>query len=153
MKHRSAALLATAMLSSSLMASSLTGCTKGSDTRESGPQTTTIEVSYDDLLDQKNITRTLTLNIGDTLQISLGSNPSTGFRWTPQMQITDATVLAQAGHEVLGPSVARPGAAGREVWALQAIGPGATTVSTTYGRPWSGEEKDSWTFSAEVTVD
>jgi len=150
---RSAALLAMAILSSSLMASSLMGCAAGSDPRESGPQTTTIEMSYDDLLDQKNITRTLTLNLGDTLQVSLGSNPSTGFRWTPQMQITDATVLAQAGHEVLGPSVARPGAAGREVWALQAIGPGATTVSTTYDRPWSGGEKDSWTFSAEVTVD
>lgn len=153
MNSRSAALLAMAILSSSLMASSLMGCAAGSDPRESGPQTTTIEVSYDDLLDQKNITRTLTLNLGDTLQVSLGSNPSTGFRWTPQMQITDPTVLAQAGHEVLGPSVARPGAAGREVWALQAIGPGATTVSTTYGRPWSGGEKDSWTFSAEVTVD
>ncbi len=153
MNSRSAALLAMAILSSSLMASSLMGCAAGSDPRESGPQTTTIEVSYDDLLDQKNITRTLTLNLGDTLQVSLGSNPSTGFRWTPQMQITDATVLAQAGHEVLGPSVARPGAAGREVWALQAIGPGATTVSTTYDRPWSGGEKDSWTFSAEVTVD
>lgn len=153
MNSRSAALLVMAILSSSLMASSLMGCAAGSDPRESGPQTTTIEVSYDDLLDQKNITRTLTLNLGDTLQISLGSNPSTGFRWTPQMQITDATVLAQAGHEVLGPSVARPGAAGREVWALQAIGPGATTVSTTYDRPWSGGEKDSWTFSAEVTVD
>ena len=153
MNSRSAALLAMAILSSSLMASSLMGCAAGSDPRESGPQTTTIEMSYDDLLDQKNITRTLTLNLGDTLQISLGSNPSTGFRCTPQMQITDPTVLAQAGHEVLGPSVARPGAAGREVWALQAIGPGATTVSTTYGRPWSGGEKDSWTFSAEVTVD
>ena len=153
MNSRSAALLAMAILSSSLMASSLMGCAAGSDPRESGPQTTTIEMSYDDLLDQKNITRTLTLNLGDTLKVSLGSNPSTGFRWTPQMQITDPTVLAQAGHEVLGPSVARPGAAGREVWALQAIGPGATTVSTTYDRPWSGGEKDSWTFSAEVTVD
>lgn len=153
MNQRSAALLAITIVSSSLMASSLMGCAAGSGPRESGPQTTTIEVSYDDLLDQQNITRTLTLNVGDTLQVSLGSNPSTGFRWTPQMQITDATVLAQAGHEVLGPSVARPGAAGREVWALQAIGPGATTVSTTYGRPWSGGEKDSWTFSAEVTVD
>ena len=100
MNSRSAALLAMAILSSSLMASSLMGCAAGSDPRESGPQTTTIEMSYDDLLDQKNITRTLTLNLGDTLQISLGSNPSTGFRWTPQMQITDATVLAQAGHEV-----------------------------------------------------
>jgi len=144
---------AAAVLAAAMTASSLTGCMGNSDPPISGPQTTTIEVSYDDLLDQKNITRTLPLNIGDTLQISLGSNPSTGFRWTPQMQITDATVLAQAGHEVLGPSVARPGAAGREVWALQAIGPGTTTVSTTYGRPWSGEEKDSWTFSAEVTVD
>ena len=153
MNHRSATLLATAILSSSLMATSLMGCAAESGPRESGPQTTTIEVSYDDLLDQKNITRTLTLNVGDTLQVSLGSNPSTGFRWTPQMQITDATVLAQAGHEVLGPSVARPGAAGRDVWALQAIGPGATRVSTSYGRPWSGGEKDSWTFSAEVTVD
>ena len=153
MNHRTAALLAMAIVTSSLMASSLMGCAAGTDPRESGPQTTTIEVSYDDLLDQKNITRTLTLNVGDTLQVSLGSNPSTGFRWTPQMQITDATVLAQAGHEVLGPSAARPGAAGRDVWALQAIGPGATTVSTTYGRPWSGGEKDSWTFSAEVTVD
>ena len=153
MNSRSAALLVMAILSSSLIASSLMGCAAGSDPRESVPQTTTIEMSYDDLLDQKNITRTLTLNLGDTLQISLGSNPSTGFRWTPQMQITDPTVLAQAGHEVLGPSVARTGAAGREVWALQAIGPGATTVSTTYDRPWSGGEKDSWTFSAEVTVD
>lgn len=153
MKHRSAALPAIAILSSSLMASSLMGCAAGSGPQESGPKTTTIEVSYDDLLDQKNITQTLTLNVGDTLQVSLGSNPSTGFRWAPQMQITDGTVLAQAGHEVLGPSVARPGAAGREVWALQAIGLGATTVSTTYGRPWSGGEKDSWTFSAQVTVD
>jgi hypothetical protein len=32
------------------------------------------------------------------------------------------------------------------------MAPGNTTVSTTYGRPWPGGEKDSWTFVADVTV-
>jgi inhibitor of cysteine peptidase len=133
------------------VALSASGC--ADDAPQSGPQTITIEVSYDDALNQVNITRTVTMNVGDTLQVSLASNSSTGFRWTPDMQITDAAVMVQAGHEVLAPTAGRPGAAGREVWALQAIGPGTTTVSTTYGRPWTGGEKDTWTFTAEVTVD
>jgi len=139
------------LLTAMAVALSASGC--ADEAPESGPQTITIEVSYDDALSQVNITRAVTMNVGDTLQVSLASNSSTGFRWTPDMQITDAAVMAQAGHEVLAPTAGRPGAAGREVWALQAIGPGTTTVSTTYGRPWTGGEKDTWTFTAEVTVD
>ena len=139
------------LLTAMAVALSASGC--ADEAPESGPQTITIEVSYDDALNQVNITRAVTMNVGDTLQVSLASNSSTGFRWTPDMQITDAAVMAQAGHEVLAPTAGRPGAAGREVWALQAIGPGTTTVSTTYGRPWTGGEKDAWTFTAEVTVD
>lgn len=135
-----------------LAASVAVGCSGKSDPPQSGPQTTTIEISYDDLLNQKNITRALALKVGDTLQVSLGSNPSTGFTWVPQMQITNAAVLVQTGHEALAPSATRPGAAASEVWALQAMAPGNTTVSTTYGRPWPGGEKDSWTFVADVTV-
>ena len=148
MTRRAAAVLAAAMT-----ASSLTGCMGNSDPPISGPQTTTIEVSYDDLLNQKHITRKLTLNIGDTLQVSLGSNPSTGFVWAPDMQITNPAVLAQTGHEVLAPTTDRPGAPAREVWAIQAMAPGRTTLSTSYGRPWPGGEKDTWTFAADVTVD
>ena len=135
-----------------LAASSGVGCSGNSGPTKSGPQTTTIEVSFDDLLNQKHLTRTLTLKVGDTLQVSLGSNPSTGFGWAPQMQITNATVLAQTGHEVLAPSASRPGAAASEVWALQAMAPGTTTVTNAYGRPWPGGEKDAWTFTADVTV-
>jgi inhibitor of cysteine peptidase len=139
-------------LAAAIAASSLTGCTGHTDPPTSGPQTTTIEVSYDDLLNQKHITRDLTLKVGDTLQVSLGSNPSTGFGWIPQMQITNSAVLAQTGHEVLASSADRTGASAREVWALQAIAPGSTTLSTSYGRPWPGGEKDAWTFVAQVTV-
>lgn len=143
---------ALAILAAAMTASSLTGCTGQSDPPISGPQTTTIEVSYDDLLNQNHVTRDLTLKVGDTLQVSLGSSPSTGFGWTPQMQITNPAVLAQTGHEVLAPASGRPGASAREVWVMQALATGATAVSASYGRPWPGGEKDAWTFVAHVTV-
>jgi len=141
-----------AVIAAMIVASSVAGCSGTAGPPKSGPQTTTIEVSYDDLLNQKRITRELTLKVGDTLQVSLGSNPSTGFGWAPDMQITNPAVLAQTGHEVLAPSANRPGASAREVWALQAMAPGSTSLSTSYGRPWSGGEKDAWTFAADVTV-
>ena len=61
-----------ALLAVLLTASSAIGCSGTSDPPKSGPQTTTVEVSYDDLLNQKHITRTLALKVGDTLQVSLG---------------------------------------------------------------------------------
>ena len=119
----------------------------------SGPQTTTIEVPYDELLNQKQVARAVTLRVGDFLQVSLASNASTGFRWAPDMEISDPGVLAQTGHEAVGPAQGSgPGASGREVWVLQAMSAGKATVTTGYGRPWEGGEKDSWTFTAEVTV-
>lgn len=130
------------------------GCSAKADepAPKPGPQTVTIVVSYDDLLNQKTVTRDATLAVGDTLQISLGANPSTGFQWAPDMQISAPAVLAQAGHEIIKAPTDRLGAPGSEVWALQATGPGTATVSTTYGQPWPGGEKDSWTFTANVTV-
>jgi len=143
---------AAAVLTAAMAASSLTGCTGHSDPPVSGPQTATIEVSYDDLLHQHRITRDVTLKVGDALQVSLGSSPSTGFGWTPQMQITNPAVLIQSGHELLAPAPGRPGAPAREVWVFQVTATGTTAVSAAYGRPWPGGEKDAWTFIAHVTV-
>ncbi|MGI9125420.1 MAG: protease inhibitor I42 family protein [Mycobacterium sp.] len=134
-----------------LSASTAMACSSKAEPPKSGPQTTTIEITYDELLNQKHLTRTVTLAVGDFLQVSLGSNASTGFQWAEQMTISDPKVLAQTGHETVG-AAGQPGASGREVWVLQAMGRGTATVSTTYSRPWEGGEKDSWTFTAEVTV-
>ena len=114
--------------------------------------TQTIEISYDELLNQKQITRTVTMAVGDFLQVSLGSNASTGFQWAEQMRISDPEVLLQTGHEPVGPKTNMPGAPGSEVWVLQAMGRGTATVSTSYSRPWDGGEKDAWIFTADVTV-
>lgn len=139
-----------------IAAVSLTACTAKADQPAEptppGTEGPTIVIPYDELLNQKTITRSVTLKVGDTLQVSLGSSPSTGFGWAPQMTIPDATVLLQTGHEPIGPAENRPGAPASEVWALQAVGPGTTTASTTYSRPWEGGEKDVWTFTVTATV-
>lgn len=137
-------------------AAALVGCTGKSEPpvsgSESGPKTQTIEISYDDLMKQKQVSRSVDLAVGDFLQVSLGSNASTGFQWDEKMLISDAKVVAQTGHEAIAPAVERPGAPGKDVWMLQAMAPGNSTVSATYGRPWPGGEKEVWVFSANVTV-
>lgn len=137
----------------SIIAAPLLACSSTAEEAKSGPRTETIQISYDDLLNQKQISRSTTMAVGDFLQVSLGSNASTGFAWAEKLLISDPKVVAQTGHEVIAPKQGQPGAAGSEVWMLQATAPGNTTVSTTYGRPWPGGEKDSWVFSVNVTVE
>ena len=88
----------------------MTGCTANadqpSDPTTTGPQSPTMVIPYDELLNQKTVTRAITLQVGDTLQVSLGSSPSTGFQWAPQMRISNPTVLVQSGpgQRGLGPA-------------------------------------------------
>lgn len=149
MNHRVLAALA-------ITSAVLVGCSStnepAAEQAKSGPQTITIEMSYDDLLNEKQVSRSETLAVGDFLQISLGSNASTGFQWAEKLLVSDPKVLAQTGHEVIGPKETQPGAPGSEVWMVQAMAPGNSTVSTTYGRPWPGGEKDVTVFSVNVTV-
>ena len=142
----------TALSVMAVMTAPLLACSSTAEQSSSGPQTTTIQIPYEELLSQQQISRSTTLAVGDFLQISLGSNPSTGFGWEEKLLISDPKVLTQTGHEAIAPKQSQPGAAGNEVWMLQAMSPGSTTVSTTYGRPWPGGEKDSWVFSVNVTV-
>lgn len=130
-----------------------TSQTGTSQTKAGEPTTMTIEISYDDLLKQQQISRSVRLSVGDFLQLSLGSNASTGYQWADKMLLSDPKVMAQTGHETIAPTDGQPGAAGREVWMLQATAPGTTTASTTYGQPWPGGEKESWVFSVNVEVD
>jgi len=132
---------------------STSGDTKSSQTKAGEPTTTTIEISYDDLLKQQQISRSVKLSVGDFLEVSLGSNASTGYQWADKMLLSDPKVVAQTGFETIGPAADQPGAAGREVWMLQAKARGTSTVSTTYGQPWPGGEKESWVFSVNVEVD
>ena len=139
-----------------LVATSLVGCAdqaKGPGDTAQGPQTQTIEISSDQFQAEKQLSRSVTLNVGDTLKISLAYNPSTGFQWAEKLLISEPKVLTQTGHTTVASTTGMPGAPGSELWTLEAKAPGNTTVSSTYGRPWPGGEKDAWVFSANVSVD
>ena len=85
-----------------LAATSLMGCTSKAP-EPAGPQTRSIEISYDDFQAQKQLSRSVSLAVGDTLTISLASNPSTGFQWADKLLISEPKVLAQTGHETRPP--------------------------------------------------
>jgi inhibitor of cysteine peptidase len=123
------------------------GCTVGGST----PKTVAVEVSYDDLLNQKQVKRDVELHAGDTLRVTLGSNATTGYRWG-EANISDNSVINQTAQEAIPPDKAMPGAPGAQKWTFTALKAGTATIATTYGRPWPGGEQNAWTFTADVTV-
>lgn len=113
--------------------------------------TKTIDVPMEDVLNQSAITRDVTLAVGDTLKVSLGSNKSTPYRWTADPKIGDPALLRQASHEYLRGSTDRIGAPGTEVWTFTALKSGKTTIVAKYGSV-VGDAAPTCTFTANVTV-
>ena len=114
-----------------------------------------VEVSIDDFTSQNHISKELTVNAGDSFTLTLGSNPTTGFDWPDEPQISDQTVIEQASHEFVPPEETEPpitGASGEKVWTFKALKGGTSTISMEYSRPWEGGEKGVWTFTLTVTV-
>ena len=103
----------------------------------------------------RHISDTIEINTGDTLVVVLCSNPTTGFQWIEDAQISDATALKQEVHEFSGPESnppPPPGTPGLESWRFQALKQGKSTIYLEYSRPWEGGEKGEWTFTLDVTV-
>jgi inhibitor of cysteine peptidase len=111
-----------------------------------------VEVSIDDLMSQKHISQQVEVPAGGLLTVVLGSNPSTGFQWTGEAQISGPGVVEQVDHEYIMPDIEMPGAAGQEIWTFDALKAGKTTISLEYSRPWEGGEKGEWTYTLNVTV-
>jgi inhibitor of cysteine peptidase len=111
-----------------------------------------IEIPIDDFMNQKHISGQVEVTAGESFTVTLGSNPTTGFQWSEEAQISDTGVLKQTGHEFIPPEEAIPGAGGKEKWTFEALKAGTATVSMEYSRPWEGGEKGEWTYNLTVTV-
>jgi inhibitor of cysteine peptidase len=116
------------------------------------PREVTVAVSIDELMSRKHINRQVEIPAGGLLSVTLGSNPTTGFRWSKTASIGDGTVLRQMSHKYLASDSPREGAPGNEVWVVQTMKEGTSTVTMSYSRPWAGGEKEEWTFSLKVIV-
>ncbi|MFM2056627.1 MAG: hypothetical protein RLY71_1012 [Pseudomonadota bacterium] len=102
------------------------------------PAPLSLSLSEDDFRSEESQHRKVDvqLQVGQQLQVILGSNPTTGYTWTREADVGDSSVLLQLGHEFVAPKVPAPGAGGKESWVLKAVKPGTTTVRLGYGRSW-----------------
>ena len=113
-----------------------------------------LEISCDDFMMDQHFTWEVKVGTGDTVSITLCSNPTTGFRWSESAQIGNHNILKQTDHKY-EPAEEKNivGGAGQEVWTLKALKEGTTTVSMEYSRPGEGGEKGHWTFTATITIE
>lgn len=126
----------------------LSGCTASAAAK------TPIGVACDEFQKQAGsaaVTRQATIGVGESLTVTLCSNPSTGFAWEAA-SIDDGTVLQQVEQKYIEPSANTVGTAGQEAWTFKALKKGQTTVSMKYSRPWEGGEKGVWNFTLQVEV-
>jgi len=115
-----------------------------------------LQVSCDELSSENHTSREAAVSVGDLLEVTLCSNPTTGFQWSETANISDASILQQVRHEFISPQSdppPPPGTPGQEVWVFRALEAGTATVSMEYNRLWQGGEKAVWTFELTVTVE
>lgn len=106
----------------------------------------------DELRQQKNISKQIEVNIGDTFTVNLCSNASTGFRWLDSVNISDKIIIQQIDHKNVAPSKGMPGAPGEQIWTFKALRKGTAQITNEYSQPWSGGQKSAWNLTLNVMV-
>ena len=95
--------------------------------------------------------RTIKLERGDTLVISLESNPSTGYVW--QIDKHESPILKLASPPVFQPAThPMPGAPGHQRFEFTAVWRGSGSIELDYLRPWEKGVVPAKTFTVVVTV-
>ncbi len=138
-------LAAVVLLASSLVA----GCHFASRTP---PSNKILQVPMDDVLKQSVITQNVSLEVGNTLTIKLGSNYTTPYRWKPETSIGDPSIFKQESHQFVQPTTDALGAPGTEVWTFTALKRGTTTITTSYASIFGKDPKPKCTYTATATV-
>ena len=132
------------------------GCGKAEGANITNDTQKSIEVTIDEFMQNNHIGKTVELKSGGTLNLILGSNPTTGFSWSEQAQISDKAILEQTQHQYQEPASKDGGtvvgAAGKEVWTFKTLKSGTSEISLGYSRPWEGGEKSEWTLTLNVTA-
>jgi inhibitor of cysteine peptidase len=85
--------------------------------------------------------KTVALNVGNTIEARLSSNPSTGYLWVVKKSDTKRIQQKALEQYIPGESNA-PGTPGTQVFTFTAIKEGKTTVEWAYARP-GGKHKES----------
>jgi inhibitor of cysteine peptidase len=88
--------------------------------------------------------------VGQTFEICLGENPTTGYRWRRDAEGAPVVALIGDTFEAGG---GPPGAGGVHRWLFRAETTGVATIAFSYRRPWDKNEAPARTFALFAHVE
>jgi len=94
--------------------------------------------------------RQLHLHPGQTFQVTLEGNPTTGFNWLVAQ--VDEAVLKQVGEADFKADSNLMGAGGKITLRFQAVAGGQTGLTLAYQRPWEKDVQPEKTFTVSAVV-
>jgi inhibitor of cysteine peptidase len=101
-------------------------------------------------LSEEDSGSTVELRAGDTMEVVLDGNPTTGFEW--ETADVDASVLNQLGDPGFEPYTNLMGSGGKFTFRFEAVASGQTLLKLVYHRPWETDVPPEKTFEVTVTV-
>ncbi len=111
-----------------------------------------VKISCEEFRARNHIRKTARLAEHGRLEVTLCSNPSTGYEWSDSAQISNHTVLWQTSHMTLPSTGSGVGSPTQERWVFQGLNEGQSKISLEYGRSWEGSGNDGWRLQIDVTV-
>ena len=101
-------------------------------------------------LEPTDHTQLITVKAGETFDLAVPSNPSTGYHWDIIPEL-DPNFVEFAGQNYFADQPVAPGSGGMEVWTFRAIHPGDTTIVLGYYPPDDdANPEETVTFSIRV---
>jgi predicted secreted protein len=101
------------------------------------------------VLDENSDGKEITANIGQTIELVLFENPSTGYSWR-YITEPDKKIIMETGNNYESESNLI-GAGGDKHWTYKIMGAGSTNLSLEYCRPWE-KAAPIKTFNIKIKV-
>jgi inhibitor of cysteine peptidase len=128
----------------------LTGCAAISSTPTPTPPLPPTAETPTTLPEPTDHTQLITVPAGETFELVVPSNPSTGYHWNILAEL-DASLVEFVQQNFLAQEPVAPGSGGVDVWTFRAISPGDTTIVLGYYPPTSETDpEETVTFSIHV---
>jgi len=97
--------------------------------------------------------RTVEIPVGQTMEIRLPENPTTGFRWLMTVHCEpNCAILHEEFHP---PARTIPGAGGERTWQVEAVAVGECDFELTYRKhrkPWANSNTSQRNFRVHIRV-
>jgi inhibitor of cysteine peptidase len=103
-------------------------------------------------LDESDNGGTVTLQVGDTVEVVLKGNPTTGFGWMADITEEDAGIIQQVGEPTYVSDSDLIGSGGTYTFTFKALKAGEAVLKLVYRRSWETDPPIQ-TFSVTVNVE